>query len=329
VLLHAHYLRPFDRVNSLKRMLEMDGYDMVVSYDDVLRQVLPEGNFVALDTHKPWVQAELGSSLRQLESVLDHRQDRRPVFFYAQPKNVHAMADNQSPRAKIAAWAAWAEKPGFNRRISFALHGVDQSIGDYIAYLKSRGMYDNSIIIVTSDHGEATGELGRGGHGIIFPEVMRVPLIIHLPKAMRDSYVYDPASMAALTDITPTLYYLLGHRPVKRSGLFGHPLFVSTQDELATYARDELFVASDYTAWCGLLTDHGRYLFTVSVYPSKATALFDLQSDPQARHNLLLNATPESAMLKSDGQRLSDYLREIAGFYGYGLTGGRSLVANH
>jgi Sulfatase len=319
VLLHAHYLEPFDRVNSLKRMLKTDGYEMVISYDDVLRQILPEGDFIALDTNLQWPQEEAGATLHELESILDARSgDRRPVFFYAQPKNVHGAARNGLPPLN----AQWKPKPGFDRRISYTTHQVDQEIGDFVAYLKSHNLYDKSIIIFTSDHGDGTGEYGRSGHGIVFPEIMRVPLIIHLPESMRDEFVYDPDSLAALTDITPTLYYLLGHRPIVKNDLFGRPLLVSTTEELNHYRRNELFLASNNHANYGWLTQNG-FFYAVSDSPNK-TFLFDLQHDPQGQHNLAA-----SSQNRSDEQHLVDYLHKIATFYGSTITGGRELVASH
>jgi hypothetical protein len=319
VLPHAHYLQPFDRVNSLKKMTKTDGYEMVVSYDDVLRRVLPQGDFIALDTDKQWVQEEAGATLRELESILDARAGgNQPILFYAQPKNVHALAHNDLPGLS----AQWKPKPGFDRRMSLEIHQVDQEIGEFVAYLRSHGLYDKSIVIFTSDHGDSTGEFGRSGHGIVFPEIMRVPLIIHLPKGMRNEFVCDPDSLAALTDITPTLYYLLGHRSIVKNDLFGRPLFVSTKEELDHYRRNELFFASDTHANYGWLTRDG-FFYSVFDSPYK-TYLFDLQHDPEGRRNLATSSPNQF-----DEQRLVDYLHEIAAFYGSTITGGRELVASH
>jgi arylsulfatase A-like enzyme len=99
-------------------------------------------------------------------------------------------------------------------------HQVDGCLGDFFSILRARGMYDDSIIIVTSDHGDATGEFGRSSHSLsIYPEVMRVPLLMHLPDKMRGAVVYDESHLSALTDITPSLYYLLGHRPLRSNAL--------------------------------------------------------------------------------------------------------------
>src|SRR5260370_17510366 len=95
----------------------------------------------------------------------------------------------------------------------------------FFSYLKAHRQYDNSIIILASDHGDATGEFGRQTHShIIYPEVMRVPLIVHLPKSTRGKFVDNRDRVSTLTDITPSLYYLLGPRPVKQRPMFAPPL---------------------------------------------------------------------------------------------------------
>jgi len=63
---------------------------------------------------------------------------------------------------------------------------LDSQIGGMIATLKRRGLYDNSIIIITSDHGQAFDEHGFMYHGIyLYDEVVRVPLIIKYPHGRK------------------------------------------------------------------------------------------------------------------------------------------------
>lgn len=308
MLLHAHYLRPFSNVNSLEKLARTDGYKMVVSYDSVLKEILsPADNLTKLDTDKPaWNEFEMCSTVGQLNQTLDERNDKtRPVFFYAQPMNVHMFAHNH---LQATGW----ERPGFNHRLSNEVHQVDGCVGEFISGLKSRGMYDNSIIILTSDHGDATGEFGRQTHShIIYPEIMHVPLIIHLPKSMRAKFVDNPEQISTLTDIAPSLYYLLGHQPVKANPMYGHPLFANTQKELASYHRNEVFLASDEVAVYGLLAEDGRYLYATYDSPARSF-LFDLANDPNAEHNILTTAEK-----KRYDERIIDYLKMIGDFYGY------------
>jgi len=192
------------------------------------------------------------------------------------------------------------------------VHEVDEFLGEFFAWLKARGQYENSIIIVTSDHGDATGEYGRTSHSlVIYPEVMRVPLLIHVPEALRKNLVYDDSRVSSLTDITPTLYYLLGHRPIIAHPLFGRPLFATTLDELHLYRRDDLFLASDVRAAYGILADNGRYFYATYDSPAQSY-LFDLSSDPNGEHNVLT----ESLKRQYD-QQVIDHLHALGDFYGY------------
>lgn len=322
--LHAHFLQPFERVNSLEKLVKTDGYQMVVSYDEILREILsPSDDLVKLDTDKKlWNQLEFCSTVQQAEGVLDHRADAaHPIFFYTQPKNVHQFARNDLPQAKAANWPA---HPGFNYRISFELHQVDECMGGFLGWLKARGLYDNSIIIVTSDHGDATGEFGRNSHSlVIYPEIMRVPLIVHLPKSMQGKYVHDDERVSALIDMTPTLYYLLGHRPIVSNPLFGHPLLMESAEELHRYHRDDLFMASDVRAAYGVLADNGRYFYATYDSPAQSY-LYDLAQDPNGEHNVLTDA-----LKKHYDERVIEHLHEIADFYGYKPGIGSLLASGH
>jgi Sulfatase len=324
MLLHAHYMQPFSRVNGLEKLANADGYQMVVSYDTVLSQILsPSDNLIKLDGDKPlWNRFEACSTLGQLAKTLDARTDAdQPVLFYAQPMNVHQFARNDLPTSNDPDWHVRA---GFNDRIAHEVHQVDGCVGRFFAYLKTRGLFDESIIIVTSDHGDATGEFGRHGHSIsIFPEVIRVPLIVHLPASMRGQLLYDDNRISTLTDITPSLYYLLGHRPIRSNPLFGRPLFADTREELEKSRRTELFLASDERAVYGLLADNGRFLYTTYDFPAESF-LFDLSQDPNAEHNLLTQPLQEEY-----AQQIIEHLHSVADFYGYKPGVGSLLAAAH
>ncbi len=324
MLLHAHYMQPFSRVNSLEKLVKTDGYQMVVSYDTVLSQILdPSDDLVKLDADKQlWNRFEACSTLQQLENALDTRINKaRPVFFYAQPMNVHQFANNNMPGMTAENWRI---RHGFDNRIAYELHQVDGCLGTFFAYLKARGLYDNSIIIVTSDHGDATGELGRYSHSLsIYPEVVRVPLIVHLPSGMANPLLYDDSRISALTDITPSLYYLLGHRPVRSNPIFGHPLFTETRQELESYRRDELFLASDERAVYGLLTESGRFLYTTYDFPARSF-LFDLSRDPNAEHSVLTKSLEQEY-----AERIIEQLHAVADFYGYKPGVGSLLATAH
>jgi hypothetical protein len=324
MLLHAHYMEPFSKVDSLETLARVDGYHMMVSYDEVLSQLLSSSdNLTKLDTNlKLWNQLEVCSTIKQAEAKLDDGiATQAPLLFYTQPKNVHQFARNNLP---MRTRENWQLRDGFNNRVAYEVHQVDECLGGFFAYLKAHRLYDDSTIIVTSDHGDALGDFGRISHSlIIYPEVMRVPLLVHLPAQMRKEVVYDDSHLSALTDITPSLYYLLGHRPILRGPVLGHPLFVSNREELVEYRRDELFMASDERAVYGVLANNGRLLYTTYASPAQSF-LFDLSTDPNAQHNLLTTV----AKPRYDEQ-IIDRLHTLADFYGYKPGVGSLLAASH
>ena len=60
---------------------------------------------------------------------------------------------------------------------------IDFHLGKLIERLKSLGLYENSLIIITSDHGEVFGERGLLGHGVsVYEDLVYVPLIIKYPN---------------------------------------------------------------------------------------------------------------------------------------------------
>ncbi len=322
-LLHAHYMRPFENVNSLLKLGKTDGYEMLVSRDHILRKLLtPEDGLVFLDNEKDFNEYEISSTLQQLEAHLDNRPDhQRPVLFYAQPMNIHVLGVNKLPQRTAG---NWRHRPGFNDRVAFKLQQVDEFMGQFVAFLKARNLYEDSIIVITADHGDAFPALPgfglvRQGHStILFPEIMRVPLIVHLPAEMRQKVVYDENRLAALTDITPSLYYLLGHRPIRLDPVLGHPLFTGTAEELHRYDRDHLLLASDVNASFGIVSGDGRTMY-VSYDSPPRSLLFDLAIDRDGTTNYV---TP-ALKARYDRQILED-LRSIAAFYDYTPDGGSS-----
>jgi arylsulfatase A-like enzyme len=138
---------------------------------------------------------------------------------------------------------------------------MDAAFGGFLDFLKRRGLYEKSIVILTSDHGDSLGEEGRWGHAYtLYPEVVRIPLVVHLPPDLRATVKCDPDVVALTTDITPSLYYLLGHRPLRRHPLFGMPLFTVTPQERARDPHAAYLLASSYGAVYGILDNNGRRL---------------------------------------------------------------------
>jgi len=85
----------------------------------------------------------------------------------------------------------------------------DEHFGELISSLKERGIYDESLIILTSDHGEEFFEHGKLQHGVnLYSEVLNTPLIIKFPKGFGASGIVS--SPTQHVDLLPTVLDLLG-----------------------------------------------------------------------------------------------------------------------
>lgn len=90
----------------------------------------------------------------------------------------------------------------------------DFQIGLVIKKLKDLGIYDDTVIIVTSDHGEAFWEHGYSGHNVqLYQESMHIPLVIKLAHSKSGAYAAIPKTINSnvrTIDLFPTLVDLLG-----------------------------------------------------------------------------------------------------------------------
>src|SRR5205085_11134869 len=142
-----------------------------------------------------------------------------------------------------------------------------------------------------------------------------------LRTALLRQVVYDHSRVSLLTDITASLYYLLGHRPILNHPLFGRPLFTHTKAELESFQRDSVLLASDVRAVFGILDQNGRFLYATYDSPAESF-LFDLKTDPNAQHSIL-----DPALKQHYDQLIIQQLQSVAGLYGYKPSLGSLLAA--
>jgi membrane-anchored protein YejM (alkaline phosphatase superfamily) len=306
LMLHMQYITPFAPMNALQRLLDADGYHPLVSRDSILNNILgPWPTLVELDKDRANMDYDFCATLLELQTKLD-TPPPGPLFAYTQPQNLHISVIQRQNESVLPG----GPYNGFYAPYASRLARLDACFGTFIEYLKIRHIYDNSVIILTSDHGDSLGESGRWGHAYtIFPEILRVPLIIHVPVAMRSGLNQDPDAVAFLTDIAPSLYYLLGHRPIQDLPVFGRPLFTEKTEDQNRYRRADYLVASSYAAVYGILTANGSRLYIADA-ANQTEYAFDLFG---AAKRVPLSDSTRSAYR----QRIRDHIFAINQFYGY------------
>jgi hypothetical protein len=265
LLPHRQYVTPFGPMNTLEKLLDVEGYDRLVSVDSILRELLtPTARLRELDAG---VQNRLYDSCRtfdEIRSVLQARAQlpsqplHNPLFVFSQPQDLHlanVAVDRTAIHGEMYA--------GFHPQYAARVKRFDRCFGRFIDFLEASGILDSSVVILTSDHGDSLGDEGRWGHAFtVFPEIVRIPLVVHLPDWLRHLTV-DPDAVALSTDIAPTLYKLLGHEPARREPVLGESLIGADDERTHDRRRRSYLLISSYGPVYGLLANNGSDLYII------------------------------------------------------------------
>lgn len=163
---------------------------------------------------------------------------------------------------------------------------ADEQVGRILDRLGSKPSKGNALIIVTSDHGEALGEHDLAGHGFLYEDNLRVPLLVALPDGS-GAGTRRPEQVRSI-DVVPTVLELAGVEA--REPLDGRSLLPLING----IERSNERVALSYSSSLGLSVRAGKgekYLFWdgVTARRSSKDRLFDLLADPHELADLLPN----------------------------------------
>ncbi len=299
-----HELEPhdFDRRNGLRKLLDAEGYHVVLTMDHIVKDLMPRRDgMTELDPTLPDIERDMCRTAGQIGPILAGGGDPRPTFFYTLPQNDHIAV---ASKRKVPPGETY---PGFFAPVASSVRYVDGCFGRFVDSLKRTGLYDRSIVVLTSDHGDSLGEGGRWGHGFfLYPEVMRVPLIIHLPSSLKGRVSADANAVAFSTDITPTLYALLGYEPADLGSLFGRPLFGPAGGNAPPPREEPFLLASSYGAVYGILRENGRLFYTADAEDARDFA-FDLSG-----HGAGVQLALTSDMIAMNRRLIREQLSQLA-----------------
>ncbi|MDG1402099.1 MAG: sulfatase [Candidatus Binatia bacterium] len=169
---------------------------------------------------------------------------------------------------------------------------TDAMVGRFLAELEEIGIGDDTVVIITSDHGEEFGVHRTVGHSGLLPEsVMHVPLIIRAPNQIPPNRRVD--SVVSLVDILPTILELTGQPPLAQSS--GTSLMARLNDPAlasprAVYGENRRKTADHISA----RTDTHRFIRYRR--GSRPTAVFATKEDPLEMQEL------EDPALRSEGE---------------------------
>jgi membrane-anchored protein YejM (alkaline phosphatase superfamily) len=185
-------------------------------------------------THRLTLSSEDPFKLRSLEVT---ERGRDVPFKFASGalleagKSSEILLPNTSTGTQTVRLRAWINDcpstTEIHARYAAEVQAADAAIGRLVAELMKRGMWENTLVVLTSDHGEALGEHGVMGHVVnLYDELLHVPLVIRLPHGLRDSRLTEASeTIVRHIDVAPTILDLLElprlARPSGRSLLEG------------------------------------------------------------------------------------------------------------
>ncbi len=182
---------------------------------------------------------------------------------------------------------------------------TDSLVGLLREGLESRGVLDDSVFVLTSDHGEGLGQHGEGFHGyFIYDSTVHVPLILRLPFGDFEGRVVDEA--VSHVDILPTVLSIAGRDvPVDVQGIDLLPLILGREPAAAREVYTESYYSLYHYNWAPLRsirTESEKFIETTN------PELYLLREDADEESNVLLQNRDLARALRD---RLLAYSRDL------------------
>jgi arylsulfatase A-like enzyme len=228
-----------------------------------------------------------------------YRRATRVDFAENRPLGTTDNSDRQ--RRQMAALTAMRRE--YNELYDAAVRVADDRVGSVIDELKQRGLWEDTLFIVLSDHGEELAEHGGWLHDqSVYEELVHVPLIVRFPHGRHAGR--RPGQVVSLVDVLPTVFDWIGAREAAQ-GARGRSLLPLIRGQEP--AEDTGLVVPAmrwntkkyYRPWkesrgdINVVVRRGMWKGIWNVEP-QALELYDLAEDPGERHDLS-GANPELA----------------------------------
>ena len=237
------------------------GFDF---YDDDFEVNLDESNLgrVQRDGHETEKIAE--------QWLTRHREN--PFFFLLHLYEPHTPYEPPEPfRSRYAASPYDGE-----------IAAADAIVGNFLDFLKKEGLYDKSLILLLSDHGEGLGDHGEDEHGIfLYREAIQVPLMVKLPKSKFAGR--SVATAVQLADVFPTIAEQTGSK-FDAAKIHGASLLSVMEDNPERPIFSESYFARIHFGWSDM---HSMVQNNLHYIHAPQPELYDLAADAAEKKNVL------------------------------------------
>ena len=197
-----------------------------------------------------------------------------------------------------------------------AIRWVDDLLGHLFRGLEERGLREKTLIVFTSDHGEAFGEHGGEGHARnVYGEVTETPLILSFPFRLEPGIVVEARSENV--DLWPTVLELVGlpalpdvdgrsMLPEIIAGARGEAPAEGEDDGLAFAQLDQAWGRTNERPRPMVAVNQGRWRLMFRAGSPELTELFDKSADPREQRNIVREEPEVGEKLK---ERAVGYLK--------------------
>lgn len=245
------------------------------------------------------------ATTRRAAAWLERHRRGDPFFLWVHYFDPHTPYDAPPEWRLTGSGGEASAHPGYDAEIRFA----DDAVGKLLGVLEARGHARDTLVVVTSDHGEGLGDHGELEHGpLVYEEAVRVPLIMRFPGRLPAGVRWrDPVE---ILDVAPTVLELLGLPP--RPGFAGRSLVAAAHGSARGAPRlvvvqSEYDEAADETVF-GVRQGQAKYIETRTGGSARRRELYDLASDPAERKDLSM---VEPARVESLAAALSAWRRAL------------------
>jgi arylsulfatase A-like enzyme len=184
---------------------------------------------------------------------------------------------------------------------------VDWRMGKILNRLKENNQYDNSIIIVTSDHGENIGEHGLMDHQYcLYNTLLHVPLIIKYPGNLQKEISDRITTPVSTLDLFPTICSVCGidvensfdgevlPQRTESGKRYVVSEYLSPMPSVEDIAEQYSDIETEEVSWINrtirsIQNNHTKYI----QYDDGEKQLFNLELDPQENHNIIEQVSVE------------------------------------
>lgn len=154
---------------------------------------------------------------------------------------------------------------------------LDRYIEETVTHILNSGLKKNTVIVITSDHGEEFMEHGQWEHGKnLYDTSLKVPLILFIP-----GYGHEEVDLLAQSvDILPTILQIVG---------IPHPSGTDGKDLFAKHLRDRIYAIAEKTTDSIKTIRDSRWKLLLKTKAGKdmPSELYDIISDPNERNNVI------------------------------------------